>query len=247
MIREVSEPQLRVFEGPFELLLELFNRKRLDLKEVSLFQIIEDYLVYLYRMEELDLDIATEFLSVAVTLLNLKASNVLPQSVFIQEELPLPRSPEELISRLKEYRQVKKASYYLKERIEGERSYSREVEPERFLLQKVKISLPERIEPHVLKSLLCKSLWREEISTDTLHSVAYTFRLEKKISLLRGELKRRGKISFKNILRMIPPRRGAFIALFLAFLELFKNGEVRAYQLEPFGDIIIERNEEKSR
>jgi chromatin segregation and condensation protein Rec8/ScpA/Scc1 (kleisin family) len=64
---------------------------------------------------------------------------------------------------------------------------------------------------------------------------------------LRGELKRKGKISFKNILRMIPPRKGAFIALFLAFLELFKNGEIRAYQLEPFGDIIIERNEGKSR
>jgi segregation and condensation protein A len=247
MIREVGEPQLKVFEGPFELLLELFSRKRLDLKEVSLSQIVEDYLVYLYRMEELDLDIATEFLSVAATLLNLKASVVLPQSLPIQEELPLPRSPEELISRLKEYRRVKKASVFLKEKIEGERSYSREVEPEKFLLKKVKVSLPERLEPFVLKNLLAKSLWREEISIETLHSVANTFRLEKKISLIRGELRRRKRLSFKNILRMIPPRKGAFIVLFLAFLELFKNGEIKAYQMEPFGDIIIERNEGKSR
>ncbi|HOB28383.1 MAG: segregation/condensation protein A [Dethiobacteria bacterium] len=113
--------KLPVFEGPFDLLFHLIKKEELDIWSVSIAAITEQYLVYLQSMKELNLDIASEFLVMAATLLRLKSKLLLPQpsqpgEEEDDEELFPFSSPEELFERLEEYRRFKEAAGFLKER-----------------------------------------------------------------------------------------------------------------------------------
>ena len=112
--------KLPVFEGPFDLLFHLIKKDELDIWAVSIAEITEQYLQYLQSMRELNLDVASEFLVMAATLLRLKSKLLLPQPVSSEEEdeeaLYQFNSPEELFERLEEYRRFKKAAEFFRER-----------------------------------------------------------------------------------------------------------------------------------
>ncbi len=112
--------KLPVFEGPFDLLFHLIKKDELDIWAVSIAEITEQYLQYLQSMRELNLDVASEFLVMAATLLRLKSKLLLPQPVSSEEEdeeaLYQFNSPEELFERLEEYRRFKKAAEFFREK-----------------------------------------------------------------------------------------------------------------------------------
>ena len=109
--------KLQVFEGPFDLLLHLIAKRELDIYEVSLASITEEYLEYIRSMQDLDLEVATEFLIVAATLIEIKAARLLPGPP-IDEEAALALSERDmLIARLLEYRAFKDAAARLAEMI----------------------------------------------------------------------------------------------------------------------------------
>jgi segregation and condensation protein A len=235
--------RLQVFEGPFDLLLELISRRKIDLKKVSLTEIAHDYLNYLEQMEELDLEIATEFLVVAATLVNIKAERILMPTLIKQEELPLPETPEELMERLKEYRVFKEVAQHLAAKFEGDRFYPRCSEPEARFLKAVPL-FKKKHHPKELEALVRRLFHRETISLETLHSVAQTYRLDKKVQVIKEALKRQKTVRFSQLASKLSTR-GQLVALFLAFLELLRNGEIEAVQKEVCGEIEIKLRKEK--
>ncbi len=235
--------RLQVFEGPFDLLLELISRRKVDLKRISLAEITQDYLNYLEQMVELDLEIATEFLVVAATLVNIKAERILTPTLIKQEELPLPETPEELLERLKEYRVFKQVAQYLAVRFEGDCFYPRRSEPEARFLKAVPL-FKKKHQPKELEVLARRLFHRETISLETLHSVAQTYRLDKKIRIIKQALKRKKAVRFSQLASKLSTR-GQFVALFLAFLELLKSGEIEAVQKEVWGEIEIKLRKEE--
>ncbi|HPZ65490.1 MAG TPA: segregation/condensation protein A, partial [Bacillota bacterium] len=121
MNKEAYTIKLPVFEGPFDLLFHLIKKAEVDIWSVSIAEITEQYLEYIRSMQELNLEIASEFLVMAATLLRLKSKMLLPRPVREgegeEEELFLDiNSPEDLFQRLEEYRQFKEAAQWLKER-----------------------------------------------------------------------------------------------------------------------------------
>jgi len=156
-----------VFEGPFDLLLHLVSRQRVDVSHISICDVADQYLEHIDKMSDLDLDVASEFLLLAATLLEIKAASLLPkQDVYIGDELD-DLSPEEardiLIARLLSYKQFKNASAELAQRMENEdRMHPRQagLEPEFLGL------MPDYLEGLTLHALalICADLeYRREV------------------------------------------------------------------------------------
>ncbi|MBN2404782.1 MAG: segregation/condensation protein A, partial [Coriobacteriia bacterium] len=103
-----------IFEGPFDLLLHLVARQKVDIAELSISEIADQYLAYVDGMRELDLDVASDFLLVAATLLELKAASLLPQDTMPEldefDDVPAEEARELLVTRLLAYKQFKNAS-----------------------------------------------------------------------------------------------------------------------------------------
>lgn len=236
--------KLRVFDGPFDLLLELIQRKKVDLKRVSLLELASDYLAYLEKMSELDLEIASEFILVAATLLDIKASSLIPHLEVEQPEIPFPQTSDELACRLKQYMLFKEAALKLmKLKNDFGPCYLREALPESRFISQIPIQIgPSNLEEfhNIARNLLSK----QEIALETLHSVPSNYRVEEKISWLREKMRFKKTLSFLKLIREIANKSEA-IATFLAMLDLIKNGEVVAYQPYSFGDILIEKEEAK--
>src|ERR1043166_3919992 len=115
--------KLQVFEGPFDLLLHLIAKRELDIYEVSLASITEEYLDYIRSMQELNLEVATEFLIVAATLIEIKAARLLPGTP-IDEEAALALSERDLlIARLLEYRAFKDAAAQIAASLSAKAAY----------------------------------------------------------------------------------------------------------------------------
>lgn len=236
--------KLKVFDGPFDLLLELVQKRKLDLKRVSLSDLASDYLAYLEKMSQLDLEIASEFILVAATLLDIKASSLIPHVEIEQPDAPLSQTSEELAFRLEQYLQFKKAALKLLElKNKFGPCYPREVLPESKFISKIPIQIrPSEFEDFC--KLARNLLVRKEFSLETLHSIPMNYRIQDRINWLREKIRFKRTLSFLKLLRETGNKSEAF-ATFLALLELIKKGEVVAYQPYSFGDITIEKEEVK--
>jgi segregation and condensation protein A len=236
---EVSTP---VFEGPFDLLLHLILREQVDLYEVSLAEIVDAYLAELERMQDLDLEVATEFLLIAATLVELKARRLLPGSgdVDLDEELALWEERDLLLARLLECKTFKDVSHVFSRLAdEADRSVARQVGPdERFaalapdLLAGV---TPLRLLEAAERALAPRSTPR----IDLYHVAPIRISVADAVAELALELPRAGRITFARLTADLTERLEVIVR-FLAVLELFKQGQVELDQADRCGEITIE-------
>jgi len=236
---EVSTP---VFEGPFDLLLHLILREQVDLYEVSLSRIVDAYLGEIERMQSIDLDVATEFLLIAATLVELKARRLLPgrESVDLDDELALWEERDLLLARLVECKTFKDvAAVFSRLADDADRCYGRAVGPdERFagllpdLLEGVS---PERLRNAFVRAQTPKPVVR----IDLFHVAPVRASVADALEELVDELPRLGRVSFRRLTDALVERLEVIVR-FLAVLELFKQGMVELDQGEQFGDIEIE-------
>lgn len=225
------------FEGPFDLLLHLISRKEIDIYEISVSEITEEYLRYIEAMRELDLEVATEFLLVAATLLKLKSDGLLPEPEKAEEEVSPAELREELLWRLVEYSKFRRAGEWLLERWEGESRYLyREVEYEEDLGKMI---------PDVLSGItldMLREALRRLLSVERPVDVSYIAPIRVNIpdfmDRVRRVLAERGMTTFRELTADCRLRI-EIIATFLALLELFKREEVDLIQAERFGDIRV--------
>lgn len=237
--------KIDTFEGPLDLLLHLINTLEIDIYDIPVAEITEQYLLYIQTMQELELDVASEYLVMAATLLAIKSRMLLPkQDTLMDEELEVefeedPR--EELVERLIEYKKFKEAAVQLKSR-EEDRSliytkppsdlsgFSKEVNEKINLnvtLYDMLGAFQKLLKRKKLKQPLATKISKEEIS------------IEEKMDEIKKQLKCGDKISFFDFFPY--PDRKSIVVTFLALLELMKRGEIIIEQVCNFSEIYVLR------
>jgi len=229
--------KLEIFEGPFDLLLHLIGRREIDIYDVSIAEITDEYLAYMEGLRELDLEVATEFLLIAATLLKLKSDHLLPEPEKEAEDLTPSELREELLWRLTEYQKFRNAAAEMAGRLYRE---------ERYYYREVDLEDPFRhIMPDVLRGLTLERLVgaaRELVEPEAELDVSYIAPIKINISdfmeRVRGALAERGSSSYRELTTGCA-LRVEFIAVFLALLELYKREEIDIRQATRFGDIMV--------
>ena len=233
--------QTSVFEGPFDLLLHLILREQVDLYEVSLASIVDAYLVEIERLQVLDLELATEFLLIAATLVELKARRLLPgrDDLDLDEELALWEERDLLLARLLECKTFKDlASSLSRMQRDAARCHPRLVGPDERFASLVPDLLagvtPRRLATAFERASAPKPVVRLELH----HVTLIRANVADAIAELLDELPRAGRIGFRRLTVALLDRIEVIVR-FLAILELFKQGLVDLEQAERFGEIII--------
>ncbi len=243
------EVRLEVFEGPIDLLLHLITRRRVDIYEVSLATITEDYLAAVASAEDVNLDAATGFLVVAATLLELKSARLLPSPSDESERSELLEERDFLLARLVECATYREAGIWISlELIQGERFFgrtggSRDIQ-ELELIQRP--TLADRaaealagVTPDVLAVAAAQALSPQvERRLDISHLAPITASVKDAIYQVAGLLSSRSPASF-TYLSGGATSRIEVIVRFLALLELYKGGAVELEQAARFGDIVV--------
>lgn len=235
---EVATP---VYEGPLDLLLQLILKEQVDIYEVSLSRIVDAYLAEIERMQQLDLDLATEFLMIASTLVELKARRLLPgrDDIDLDEELTLWEERDLLLARLLECKTFKDvASVFGRFADEADRSFPRMSGPDERFYDLVPDLLdgvtPKRIHSAYLRATTPKPVPR----IDLFHVAPIRASVADAVVELVDELPRVGRITFSRLTSGLVERLEVIVR-FLALLELFKQGIVELDQTERFGDIEV--------
>ena len=232
--------RLANFEGPFDLLLGLISRHQLDITEVALAQVTDEFIAYLRGSSELNLGEASEFLVVAATLLDLKAARLLPQGdVEDAEDLELLEARDLLFARLLQYRAFKEVATAFAERLEGAaRRFPRMVvlEPQFAAL------LPElvwSIGPHELAHLAAKALApKAPPSVDVSHLHGARVSVREQAAVVAERVRRTGGATFRSLVADAG-EIAVVVARFLALLELFKEGAIAFDQVTPLGELTV--------
>jgi segregation and condensation protein A len=235
------EVHLDVFEGPFDLLLALISKHKLDITEIALSQVTDEFIAHIRALAgSWDLDQASYFLVVAATLLDLKAARLLPSGeVDDEEDLALLDARDLLFARLLQYRAYKEVAAVLAGRIAAaSRLYPRRVPMEpRFaqLLPEVLLGLgPDQFAAIAARALAPRK--PPVVSTDHLHTPRTTVREQAEI--IAGRLRKLRRASFR---RLTADCAGTYevVARFLAVLDLYREGRVTVDQLTPLGELFV--------
>jgi segregation and condensation protein A len=231
--------RLANFTGPFDLLLQLIGKHKLDVTEVALSRVTDEFIAYIRAMgERWNLDEASEFLLVAATLLDLKAARLLPTAeVEDEEDLALLEARDLLFARLLQYRAFKEAASQIAA-LASARRYSRSVTLE----PRYARALPDLvlgIGPQRLAELAVRAMTPRPtptVSIDHVHQVRVSVR--EHAAILRNRLRRAGAMSFR-LLTADCASTLEVVARFLALLELYREGLVGFAQVEALGDLTV--------
>lgn len=228
----------QIFEGPFDLLLHLISKRELDIYDVSLAAITEEYLEHLKQMEELDLEIATEFLVVAATLIEMKASRLLPGPPRDDDELDVS-DRDLLIARLIEYRAFKEAAARIASLLADNVGFLPRTAGAGEEFARLAPDLMARVSPQRFAEIAARVLApKPVIHVDTSHITPIRVSVAEAIEQVRAELRRRRKVTFRELSKGIPDRLTRIVH-FLAVLELIKRGEADATQSGSFAPIDV--------
>jgi segregation and condensation protein A len=233
--------RLTNFEGPFDLLLQLISKHKLDVTEIALSAVTDDFIAHLRALgDELDLDQASEFLVVAATLLDLKAARLLPAAdVEDEEDLEALEARDLLFARLLQYKAYKQAAAFLREReATAARRFPRDVPLEpRFadLLPEVLLGVtPQQFAALALQALTPKP--PPTVSVAHLHASAVS--VTEQLLLVRRRLAGAGTTTFRALSGDCAHTLEV-VARFLALLELYRQQLVSFHQVSPLGELHV--------
>lgn len=230
------------FNGPFDLLLSLISKRELDITEVSLSAVTEEFISYLHALDsEEELDRASEFLVVAATLLDLKVAGLLPQGELVDaEDVAMLEARDLLFARLLQYRAFKEAAAWFAGGLEAEST--RQVRSVR-LEEKYRQQTPELVwtltadDFAALAALAFAPREIPVVGLDHLHAPLVSIREQAAhvVALLRaGNV----PVNFRQLIAGADAR-GVVVARFLAVLELYRNSAISFEQLEPLGELTL--------
>jgi segregation and condensation protein A len=229
------------FEGPFDLLLSLITKHELDITEISLSRVTDEFIAYLRQLDADDsLDEASEFLLVAATLLDLKVAGLLPQGELVDaEDVALLEARDLLFARLLQYRAFKEASAWFAERLEAEGArHARAVRLE----DKFRQRTPELVwtlsldDFAALATLAMTPREVPVVGLDHLHAPLVSIR--EQAAIVVGMLRHGEPMSFRQLVAGAE-QKGVVVARFLAVLELYRRAALAFEQLEPLGELTL--------
>ena len=232
------------FEGPFDLLLYLVSRQKVDIGAISITEIADQYLEEVSRMDSLDLDVASDFLLVASTLLEIKAQSLIPRERTELDEEFAELAPSEardiLVERLMEYKKYKNAAAVLHNRFIAEgRMHTRPFGPDACFLG----LMPDFLAGVTVDALAYQAAAalarREVFLLESEHIAAKPIPVEVHVRAIHQRIRNRKKMRFSELVGPETPKE-VIVVTFLAILELYKRMMVNLVQDEAFGDIAID-------
>jgi len=235
--------KLNIFEGPLDLLLFLIKRDKIDIYDIPIARVTEQYLEYMELMKLLDLDIAGEFLVMAATLIHIKSKMLLPPEETEEEGEEEEDPREELVRRLLEYRKYKEAADWLREMHDDHKNvYLRKGAGEKERI--VADDGTEYFEASLFDLITAFQKMLKRVPKKTFHKVIRDeFTVSDKIHDIYHLLAEKSRLYFSELFRDAASK-DEIIVLFLAVLELIKMSEILVVQKSFFDEIEIMRNQE---
>ncbi|MFR2365898.1 MAG: segregation and condensation protein A [Eubacterium sp.] len=241
------EVKLEAFEGPLDLLLHLIEKNKVDIYDIPIVEITEQYLDYVSKMPKDDLDLASEFLVMAATLIDIKSKMLLPKEIDENGEEIDPRA--ELVEKLIEYKMYKYASVELRDMqvYAGKSLYKEPTIPEEVSKYQQPVDLDQLLEGvdlSKLNEIFQMVLKRQVDKIDPVRSKFGKIEMEEvslpdKIDYVANTVRKKKKCNFKQLLEKSKSKVEVIVS-FLAVLELIKIGEIEVHQEKTFGDIYID-------
>lgn len=234
--------RLENFDGPFDLLLRLIGKRELDITEVALGDVTDEFLGYVKELEGIaGLDAASEFVVVAATLLDMKIVGLLPQGEFVDaEDVALLEARDLLFARLLQYRAFKEVSGWFVTQWDAEaKRHPRAVAWESKYTEQTP-PLQWTLSPEDFRLLAVLALSPHEIpmvGLDHLHAPLVSIR--EQAAHVIAILKNGGPVSFRVLIAGVT-ERGVIVARFLAVLELYREAALSFHQLEPLGELTVQ-------
>lgn len=232
------------FEGPFDILLYLVSRQRVDIGSINIADIADQYLEEIARVRVVDLDVASDFLLVASTLLEIKAASLIPRETDETDDEIAELAPNEardiLVARLLDYKKFKNAAAMLEGREQAQgRLHSRPFGPDPMFLQ----VMPDFLRDVSLDALAQMAAdayaRRDTVLLESEHIAAKPIPVEVHVRALHSRIMNRKHLRFSELVEADSPAP-IVVVTFLAVLELYKRSMVRVRQDEQFGDIEID-------
>lgn len=228
------------FEGPLDLLCHLVDKNKMDINQIKISEITDQYIDYINKMQELNLDVTSEFILMASTLLFIKSKSLLPKQVEDEAEL----TEEELVHRIIEYKKYKEISKKLKELYQ--------VYSKRFYKVPDKIELPARkLEQNYSKDLIEQSYKnlleknKSKINKNAINiekiAITETVTVTSKVKDIFKELIKKPRFIFSKLCSAKKYTRLETVTAFSGILELTRRNKIKTQQERNFGDIIVEK------
>ncbi len=239
---ETSKYKVKIdnFEGPLDLLCHLIDINKMDICDIKISDIADQYINYLNEMEELNLEIASEFLVMASTLLYLKSKTLLPNVVEDEKEL----TEEELLQRIIEYKKYKEITQKLKESmLKNEKRIFKNSEIIELPKQKLEqVYTKEQIAQNY-KELIERNSQKINQNAENIKQIAITdtYTVESKVKVMFKELIRKKKFIFNKLFSLKKCNNQEVVTAFTGLLELSRRNKVITQQQELFGDITVEK------
>ena len=229
------------FEGPLDLLCHLIDKNKMDIYDINLSKITDQYIDYLKEQEQLNLEIASEFLIMASTLLYLKSKKLLPKQEEDEEEV----TEEELIRRIIEYKKFKEITKVLKENYDifSNRIYKAQEEI-KLPKQKLEKSYEKYLIPNIYEELVEKNKVRINQNAKNIEKIALVenYTVASKVKEMIKVLVKQKKFVFNKLFSINKKNKQEVVTAFSGLLELSRRDKVKTSQEELFGDITVEKS-----
>ncbi len=244
---ETNKYEIKIdnFEGPLDLLCHLIEKNKLNIFEVKISDITDQYLDYINEMEQMNLEVTSEFVVMASTLLYLKSKTLLPKESEDEEEL----TEEQLLQRIIEYKKYKEISKKLKEMYEV---YSKRVFklPDEIQLPKQQLEkdYDKSIIPEIYEKIVNKNKVRINKNAQNIQKIAITdtYTVGSKVKDMYRELIRHKKFVFNKMFSVKKHNKNEVVTAFTGLLEMSRRNKVLTEQEELFGDITVVKKQNKN-
>ncbi len=228
------------FEGPLDLLCHLIDKNKMNIYDINLSEITDQYINYLKEQEKLNLEIASEFIIMASTLLYLKSKNLLPKQEEEEEEI----TEEELIRRIIEYKKFKEISKVLKEQYKNNSNrYFKLQEEIKLPKQKIEKNYESMLIPEMYKKVVERNEEKVNQNAKNIEKIAITdnYTVASKVKEIFKALIKNKKFSFNKMFSLKKHNKQEVVTAFSGLLELSRRSKVLTKQEELFGDIEVEK------
>lgn len=228
------------FEGPLDLLCHLIDKNKMNICDIKISEIADQYIEYINQMEKMNLEVTSEFIIMASTLLFLKSKTLLPTEVEEEKEL----TEEELIQRIIEYKKYKEISQILKEKFAYfSKRYTKMQEEIELPKQKIEKNYQMDILVEKYKEVIEKNSSRVNKNAENIKKIAITdtYTVSSKVKEMFRELLRKPKFVFNKLYKVSECNKQEVVTAFSGLLELSRRNKVTTKQEEIFGDIVVEK------
>ncbi|MCI8353154.1 MAG: segregation/condensation protein A [Clostridia bacterium] len=233
------------FEGPLDLLLALIDKNKMDIYDIRISEIADQYIEFINQAEEMNLEVTSEFLIMASTLLYIKSKGLLPKQVEDEEEL----TEEELIARIIEYKKYKEITSKLRENyLEFSNRLFKMQEDIELPKQKLEKEYTKEIIPEIYNNLVERNKVRLNQNAENIKKIAITdtYTVASKVKEMFRELLHKPRFVFNKMYTLSKCNKQEVVTAFSGLLELTRKDKVIATQEKLFGDIVVERNKKVS-